>query len=267
MNTQNNKSESSDGTYLSKKVLVNGQFVTLYSVNGQTWISSPEDIPDLMARLENARIVLNNPEKQGEAAGEKAKSGEERKDTAEAAPKPPQNKYRMKGPKPRPILRQGGLVIKGTPVEPISASSTIVEVADKRVEGGEIQSKKDKAKSSKKQMAAKGVTSGSKGPQVKTSGVAMSAAKKGAAPAPKVKQPIKGSVSPIVAKPSGKGAIKKVPASAKTEMEARKSSAKSVAKAVKKSPSKAAPTKKQVSKRAVPVKKQGSSAKRGKSSR
>jgi hypothetical protein len=32
----------------------------------------------------------------------------------------------MKGPKPRPILKQGGVVIRGTPIEPISASNTVV---------------------------------------------------------------------------------------------------------------------------------------------
>jgi hypothetical protein len=33
----------------------------------------------------------------------------------------------MKGPKPRPILRQGGKVVEGTPIEPISASSVNIK--------------------------------------------------------------------------------------------------------------------------------------------
>lgn len=121
MNTHDGSKGSKEQEYLSKKVLVNGQFVTLYSINGQTWLSSPEEIPELMARLENARIMLTNPEKpEGEAPPAKAPT------TDAQAPKVAQNKYRMKGPKPRPILKQGGVVIKGTPIEPISASGTVM---------------------------------------------------------------------------------------------------------------------------------------------
>ncbi len=121
MNTQEGSKGSKEQEYLSKKVLVNGQFVTLYSINGQTWLSSPEEIPELMARLENARIMLSNPEK-AEAEAQQPKPAP----TEAQPPKVIQNKYRMKGPKPRPILKQGGVVIKGTPIEPISASHTVV---------------------------------------------------------------------------------------------------------------------------------------------
>lgn len=121
MNTHDGSKGSKEQDYLSKRVLVNGQFVTLYSINGQTWLSSPEEIPELMARLDNTRIMLGNPEKpEGEAPQPKPQPAEA------PAPKAVQNKYRMKGPKPRPILKQGGVVIKGTPIEPISASSTVV---------------------------------------------------------------------------------------------------------------------------------------------
>jgi len=121
MNTHDSSKGSKEQEYLSKRVLVNGQFVTLYSINGQTWLSSPEEIPELMARLENARIMLANPEKaEGDAQPAKTPPAEPQ------APKVAQNKYRMKGPKPRPILKQGGVVIKGTPIEPISASGTVM---------------------------------------------------------------------------------------------------------------------------------------------
>ncbi|MEY4701824.1 MAG: hypothetical protein RL326_2011 [Pseudomonadota bacterium] len=121
MNTHDGSKGSKEQEYLSKRVLVNGQFVTLYSLNGQTWLSSPEEIPELMARLDNTRIMLSNPEKpEGEAQQAKPQSAEP------PAAKTASNKYRMKGPKPRPILKQGGVVIKGTPIEPISASNTVV---------------------------------------------------------------------------------------------------------------------------------------------
>ncbi len=128
MNFRDSNGDSSDGKYICKRVMVNGQFVTLYSTNGQTWLSSPEDIPALMERLENARITLNPEEKGAEGEGGKvaAKESAAEDDKAAAAPKPLQTKYRIKGPKPRPILRQGGVVIRGTPIEPISASSASI---------------------------------------------------------------------------------------------------------------------------------------------
>lgn len=125
--------------YLSKKVLVNGQPVTLYSKNGITWLSSPEEIEDTMARLDNTRVLLNDVK--GEKSDKAAK--EEKSDTggkeqsadepalAVASQKPTAGaRYRMKGPKPRPILRQDGVAITGTPVAPISSSTVQIKVGD-----------------------------------------------------------------------------------------------------------------------------------------
>lgn len=110
--------------YLSKKVKVNGQFVTLYSTNGLTWLSSPEDLQDTMARLENTRVTLGDGKPaEGEEKSEKGDKGEKGEKAAAAPPKLPGSQYRMKGPKPRPILRQGGKVVEGTPIEPVSASA------------------------------------------------------------------------------------------------------------------------------------------------
>ncbi len=153
MNTQEGSKGSKEQEYMSKKVLVNGQFVTLYSINGVTWLSSPEEIPELMARLENARIMLANPEKpEGESQPAKAAP------TEAQAPKVVQNKYRMKGPKPRPILKQGGVVIKGTPIEPISASGTVVSFShdQEAAEEAKTTSKKGRPEALKQKQAAKG---------------------------------------------------------------------------------------------------------------
>jgi hypothetical protein len=112
--------------------MINGQFVTLYSVNGVTWLSSPEDIPDTMARLDHTRIILTD-EKAAEAAkdakGEKGEKESKEKQAAAPPPKPQGSQYRMKGPKPRPILRQGGKIVEGTPIEPVSASSVNIKGA------------------------------------------------------------------------------------------------------------------------------------------
>jgi hypothetical protein len=115
--------------------MINGQFVTLYSVNGLTWLSSPEDIPDTMARLDNTRITLSE-EKAPEAEkgqngekGDKGDKGDKGEKAAAPAPKIPGSQYRMKGPKPRPILRQGGKVVEGTPIEPVSASAVNIKGA------------------------------------------------------------------------------------------------------------------------------------------
>jgi hypothetical protein len=112
--------------------MINGQFVTLYSVNGVTWLSSPEDIPDTMARLDNTRITLKdeNPadgDRGKGDQGDKGERGEKAEKAAAPPPKAPGSHYRMKGPKPRPILRQGGKVVKGTPIEPISASTVNIK--------------------------------------------------------------------------------------------------------------------------------------------
>lgn len=124
MSTTDNSSKCSGGDYLTKQVLLNGQFVTLYSLNGHTWLSSPEDIPALMERLENERIALFNGEKAPEAEDSKNKESEK---TAEKSNAAPSTKYRMKGPKPRPILEQNGKTFKGPAVEPVSASNTVMK--------------------------------------------------------------------------------------------------------------------------------------------
>jgi len=138
MATQDSSSGEHNQQYLSKRVMINGQFVTLYSVNGQTWLSSPEDIPDTMARLDNTRISLTD-EKEGEKdeksakdkdqKGEKGEKGAKEEKVVAPPPKAPGSQYRMKGPKPRPILRQGGKVVEGTPIEPVSASSVNIKGA------------------------------------------------------------------------------------------------------------------------------------------
>jgi hypothetical protein len=137
MSAQDSSSSDQSQQYLSKRVMINGQFVTLYSVNGVTWLSSPEDIPNTMARLDNTRITLTEesvPEGdkgKGEKGdkGEKGEKGEKVEKAAAPPPKTPGSQYRMKGPKPRPILRQGGKVVEGTPIEPISASSVNIKGA------------------------------------------------------------------------------------------------------------------------------------------
>ena len=137
MSAQDSSSSDQSQQYLSKRVMINGQFVTLYSVNGVTWLSSPEDIPNTMARLDNTRITLTEEnasegDKGKGEKGEKGDKGEKGEKTEKAAappPKTPGSQYRMKGPKPRPILRQGGKVVEGTPIEPISASSVNIKGA------------------------------------------------------------------------------------------------------------------------------------------
>lgn len=147
MTTQDQVSNGESGEYLSKRVIVNGQFVTLYSSNGHTWLSSPEELPEVMARLENIRISMTDlkgqvvgPGAKGEAKGEAKGAeatgsdvkGEGEKPPVASAPSEPvisnPSKYRMKGPKPRPILRQGGVAVKGISVEPFSASTVQVKV-------------------------------------------------------------------------------------------------------------------------------------------
>lgn len=148
MTTSDNSSKcGSSGDYLTKQVLLNGQFVTLYSINGHTWLSSPEDIPALMDRLESERMSLFNGEKAPQAAESKGKEAEGGADKSTTAPT---TKYRMKGPKPRPILEQDGKIFKGPSVEPVSASSTVMkfssdlpesEVPRKSKTGGKTLSK------------------------------------------------------------------------------------------------------------------------------
>lgn len=129
MGAQDSSSGEQSQQYLSKRVMINGQFVTLYSVNGVTWLSSPEDIPDTMARLDNTRVTLSEEKGPDGEKSEKDEKGEKGEKAAAPAPKPQGSQYRMKGPKPRPILRQGGKVVEGTPIEPISASSVNIKGA------------------------------------------------------------------------------------------------------------------------------------------
>lgn len=131
MSAQDSSSSDQSQQYLSKRVMINGQFVTLYSVNGVTWLSSPEDIPDTMARLDNTRITLTeeNAAEGDKGKGDKGDKGEKGEKAAAPPPKTPGSQYRMKGPKPRPILRQGGKVVEGTPIEPISASAVNIKGA------------------------------------------------------------------------------------------------------------------------------------------
>jgi len=150
MNFRDTNQDSTGVKYVSKKVMVNGQFVTLYSANGQTWVSSPEDIPALMERLDNTRVALNTAERVAE--GEGAKAAEPESTQKKEAPAEPERvlstKYRVKGPKPRPILRQDGVVIKGTPIDPVSASSTVMSFSSDVKDEGEKATAKS-AKSSK----------------------------------------------------------------------------------------------------------------------
>ena len=219
MNFRDTSVEALDGKYLSKRVMVNGQFVTLYSANGQTWVSSPEDLPDLMDRLENARITLNTAEKvtEGESKAVAKPEGKPGEKVEEKAPQPKfvQPKYRMKGPKPRPILRQGGIVIQGTPIEPISASNTLMSFSSDLPEedvAPEKEASKSESKNSKKargkelNTAAKAVVDKSRG----VVSVGAKAAKKG---------------QPVVAKGKGKATDLKVSDKVKLKAESKKSAA------------------------------------------
>ena len=62
--------------YLTKQVSLGGEVVTLYSINGITWLSTPDQLPDLMARLENSRITLTDVK--SEDGGEKGAAEKER---------------------------------------------------------------------------------------------------------------------------------------------------------------------------------------------
>jgi hypothetical protein len=106
MQRQEGQSTGETPRYLSKSVMVNGQSVTLYSVNGITWLSSTEELHEVMDRLDNTRIRLNDPK--GEATP--------------LAPKPTAARYRLRGPKSRPILEQEGRRITGTaiPEDPVA---------------------------------------------------------------------------------------------------------------------------------------------------
>jgi hypothetical protein len=162
MTTRDLTTPTTSTEYMSKKVIINGQPVTLYSRNGLTWLSSPEEIPDVMARLENTRVLLNDLKSDKDAKEAKGEKGEKGEKSAEknadqevalpAAQKPTAARYRMKGPKPRPILRQDGVAITGTPVPvaQLSSSSVQMKVADEETE---VEQKN--AAASGKQLASK----------------------------------------------------------------------------------------------------------------
>jgi hypothetical protein len=132
MTSQESSSSSQGQQYLSKKVMINGQFVTLYSLNGLTWLSSPEDLQNTMERLDSSRVTFND--QKGDKAEKDSKDAKEARDgkgdkgdkgekQPAQMPKLASSQYRMKGPKPRPILRQGGKVVEGPPIEPPSAAA------------------------------------------------------------------------------------------------------------------------------------------------
>lgn len=78
-------------SYQSKTVVINGQPVTLYSANGITWLSRPDDIPSTMERLENHRITLADPKGEG----------------GEAAKKAAKERFKPRGPRGAPPTVQG----------------------------------------------------------------------------------------------------------------------------------------------------------------
>lgn len=117
-------SDSSEPKYLTKKVVLNGQTVTLYSLNGATWLSSPDQLPDVMARLDNTRILLTDPK----AAAEQGIT------PPPAPPKSTGARYRMKGPKPRPILQPDGTLLPPSERLPAPAVDTEVKVSGDSIE-------------------------------------------------------------------------------------------------------------------------------------
>ena len=69
-------SDEKQEKYLSKQVKLGGHSVTLYSINGLTWVSDPSGLTELMDRLENARVSFNDPKG---AAGDKDKNKQKEK--------------------------------------------------------------------------------------------------------------------------------------------------------------------------------------------
>jgi hypothetical protein len=267
MNFRDANQDSTEVKYISKRVMINGQFVTLYSANGQTWLSSPEDIPALMERLDNARVTLNTADKVAEGEAAKVAEPEAKTKPEDKTKKEPQQeaperalsaKYRMKGPKPRPILRQDGVVIKGTPIEPISASATVMSFSSdvKNGEEGKASGKAAKGTKSSKikeakliapivskkvaKPAAKPVVAPSKGAgKVASKSIAASAVakSKSAKQSPKVANPIKQTASAkvVAQKQSKKAAAPKVTKKAKATTSKSAKPAKKVASKAKKS--------------------------------
>lgn len=216
--------------YLSKKVKINGQFVTLYSTNGLTWLSSPEELQDTMARLENTRVTLGDGKPaEGDDKSEKNEKGEKGEKAAAPPPKLPGSQYRMKGPKPRPILRQGGKVVEGTPIEPVSASAMNMKGAadvalptvkfspmEQGIRRGKIvaplaQRRPGKVKEAlakaKKEAALSKVAAPASGKQVAPTKAPLVGQKKGKVPPPSV---VKSAKAPVPVSKAGK-ALKSAP--------------------------------------------------------
>jgi hypothetical protein len=228
MASQEIQKDTTETKYLSKRVVVNGQFVTLYSINGQTWLSSPEEIPELMARLDNARIMLANPDKAPEGEAPKEAKKAPAAEPAPANPKLAPNKYRMKGPKPRPILRQGGVAIIGTPIDPISASTTVMKFGSETEEVKSSRKAADSNKDKPKIKAKPGMPNKNaasmktqRGMEKKAGVVAVKAPK---APIATKSSPSKKAVMPV--KSNAKGSAAKVVGAKTSKAKATKAAAK-----------------------------------------
>ena len=131
-------------------MVINGQTVTLYSLNGVTWLSTPDQIPDTMARLDNTRILLHDP-KAGEAAPAAVAPA--------LAPKATAARYRMRGPKPRPILQPDGTLAPVIEREPVAATETQVQITHQEIQVVRDPKKDTRTAFSKHLDAKKGVAS------------------------------------------------------------------------------------------------------------
>jgi hypothetical protein len=203
---------------MSKKVVINGQTVTLYSLNGVTWLSTPDQLSDTMARLDNTRILLHDP-KTGEVTAAPAPA---------PAPKATAARYRMRGPKPRPILQPDGTLAPVVEREPVAATETQVQITHQEIQVVRDPKKDSRTAFSKHLDGKKGVTSKATTEKVK--------AEKESRPAVAVK-----TVVPQKASVSSKSEDKKGAVVAKAS-----SSKKAPKSAVKSSP-KSAPAKKKAS--------------------
>lgn len=112
-------SEEKQEKYLSKQVKLGGHNVTLYSLNGLTWVSDPSGLTELMDRLENARVSFNDPKG---AAGDKNK---------------PKEKFKARGPRgARPTVQDGedqedeNLDLEAIEVEAADVDDDVVEGKD-----------------------------------------------------------------------------------------------------------------------------------------
>lgn len=244
MDFRDSNQDLTDVKYVSKKVMINGQFVTLYSANGQTWVSSPEDIPALMERLQQVGVTLNTAERVAEGEGSKAAEPEQKEKKKEEPPAAPERslstKYRVKGPKPRPILRQDGVVIKGTPVDPVSASSAVMSFSsdlkepEQKTTARSAKSSKGAADSPKKIIAPVVTRKQTKlAPPSKAAAKINSAKRVGVVAAAPVAKPRTAScIAKASAKGSSRNAVQRVVATKPVQKAAVKSAAKKAAKPV-----------------------------------